>query len=725
MHLLPLPARRWDRSPVFAFVHLTAVVLFSLVVVGLTDIAFGQVVLPQQFNGRGDRPQPADQDVISGVYLPTDRTLSRAVTRARERLADHEYQEALAFLHGILGRDEDSFLERSGEERGQLGLKSTSRQMIGDLPPAGLDAYELLQGPTARRQLEAALKSGDRNALAKVVRQFFHTSAGYEASLVLAQMEADQGHRLAAAQLYQELIDAPRAAARFEPQLSIAAAINHMAAGQSAEAAATLKALVEKKPASEITLSGKTVTLPSLGADPLAWLANLVGDVKAATPSDNNWLTLRGDPSRNVQSPGGEPHLRPRWEARVVNDPSIESFLAGRTKDFLQRGVVAIPGARPIAIGDTVVMRTPENVVAIDWQTGKRVWETRDEEELDTDDVPSDLDPGVDQEQIAAQGRPLEERMWDDALATSLSSDGSRVFVVRGLQSRRDDESVPWQVVPGIGRMGALATATATNQLAAYDLATQGKLAWELDGGRDCRHTCRRLFPRPSRRDRQHALRNGRDSKRPLSLGPRSRNRSHRMATATRRSRTRHRSRSDLDDVWAQLPRTPAGSSSARPGRAPSLGSTSSNASSPGCIATLARHKPPPRPASNGKCNKRKASSCGQTINGSITPRSLPRIAYCSRRPSRRRSIASIFIRENRFGSAARAKRCLSAASSMATCYSSAARPSKRFASRMVRRHGSRRACHCPLVHYRPGRATSAKASIFYHSRRARSPKSK
>ena len=46
------------------------------------------------------------------------------------------------------------------------------------------------------------LKNGDRDGIANVVRQFFHTQAGYEATLVLAQMEADQGHRLAAAQLY-------------------------------------------------------------------------------------------------------------------------------------------------------------------------------------------------------------------------------------------------------------------------------------------------------------------------------------------------------------------------------------------------------------------------------------------------------------------------------------------------------------------------------------------
>ncbi len=485
MQLLHLPVRCRDvtiRSSGFAAFMVAGLLAANLPVV---PVAVGQRVQPPQlFNGRGGISQPEDQDAVSGVYLPTDRALTRAVSRARERLVAHEYHEALPFLHAILARGEDSFLERLGDERGRLGLKATARQLIGDLPPEGHDAYELLQGPAARRQLEAAVKTGDRVGLAKVVRQFFHTAAGYEATFVLAQIEADQGHRLAAAQLYRELIETPRAAARFEPQLSVAAALNQLAAGQPEAAAAAIRALVERKQSGELTLFGKTATLPAAEADPLAWLATLVGEVKATAPADSNWLTVRGDPSRNVQSAGGEPHLRPRWEARVVNEPAIESFLTGRANDFLQRSVVAIPGARPIAVGDAIIMRTPDNVVAVDWRTGKRVWETRDEQELDTEDVPADLAPGVDHDLAANQSRPLEERMWDDVLATSLASDGARVFVVRGVQPERDEFAVSFPLNPVFGRMGGLENVSITNQLAAYDLATQGKLVWELDGGR-------------------------------------------------------------------------------------------------------------------------------------------------------------------------------------------------------------------------------------------------
>ncbi len=508
MHLLHLLAQRGGAT---AHVRLSLIIAVILMIAGVLsdDAAYAQVrIQVPRMRGRIERQSASPQDSVSGVYLPTDRSLSRAISRARERLADHEYNEVLAFLQQVLARDEDSFLERAGEDHQQLGLKATARQLIGELPPEGYDAYELLHGATARRQLEAAIRAGDREAIAKVVRQFFHTSAGYEAAVVLAEMEADQGHRLAAAELYRELIETPRAAARFEPQLSIAAALNLLLAGQPDDAAAILRALVKRNPAAQIVLFGKSSPLPAASANPLAWLYGLVGRPVATQRGEADWLTLRGDASRNSQSTGGRPHLRPTWEARVVNEPSIESYLSGRSDDFLQRGVVAIPGARPIAVGDIVVMRTPENIVAIDWQTGKRIWETRDEQELQ---AASELAPGIERDDSwAAQGKPLEERMWDDALMTSLSSDGKRVFIVRGLSAARDEEvAAGWQAAQIFGRNGVEAAA-ATNQLAAYDIATQGKLAWELDGGR-ATGAGRRLFPRRPAGNRQFAVCNGRD----------------------------------------------------------------------------------------------------------------------------------------------------------------------------------------------------------------------
>ena len=102
----------------------------------------------------------------------------------------------------------------------------------------------------------------------------------------------------------------------------------------------------------------------------------------------------------------------------------------------------------------------------------------------DTEDAPAELAPGFDHDQLATQSRPIEERMWDDALATAFSSDGSRSIRRPRRSVSREDDSTPWQVTAVFARGGTLASVAASNQLAAYDLASQGKLAWELDGSR-------------------------------------------------------------------------------------------------------------------------------------------------------------------------------------------------------------------------------------------------
>ncbi|MEX0642637.1 MAG: PQQ-binding-like beta-propeller repeat protein, partial [Pirellulales bacterium] len=458
----------------------TGILLGSLFLVGTLGllIAQGQV----QIFGR---PRVNDKELTTGVYLPTDRSLSRAMTRARERLAEHEYHQALTFLQEVLAKDEDTFLERSPDATEQQGLKTTARKMIGDLPPEGRKAYELLNAATARRRLEAALATGDQDGIALVVRQFFHTPAGYEATLVLAQMEADHGHHLAAAELYRELIETPQAAAQFEPQLSVLAATNHLAAGQPELATSVLRSLFERNPAARVELSGRTDSVPGGQADPVAWLSDLIGKPVRTVRDEPNWLTLRGDPTRNARPSGGAPHLRTRWQARVVNNPTVESYLVNRSDQFAQRGSVAIPGARPIAVGDVVLMRTPYNIVAVDWHTGKRIWETREEDELDGDGLSTDLAEGSEVEGLTSTGNSLEQRVWDDALVTSLGSDGDRAFVIRcPLAAAQDDAfAMAWQAAPGFGGPIEVGTGTA-NQLVAYDLATQGKLLWELDGNR-------------------------------------------------------------------------------------------------------------------------------------------------------------------------------------------------------------------------------------------------
>ena len=77
--------------------------------------------------------------------------------------------------------------------------------------------------------------------------------------------------------------------------------------------------------------------------------------------------------------------------------------------------------------------------------------------------------------------RALAERIWQDYLYNSISSDGQRVYVIRDL-AIPDSTRIDASVFPGMRLGETKGDSARTNRLCAYELATQGKLVWEIDG---------------------------------------------------------------------------------------------------------------------------------------------------------------------------------------------------------------------------------------------------
>ena len=62
--------------------------------------------------------------------------------------------------------------------------------------------------------LEDSLAASDLAQLTEVSRRYFHTKAGYEATLLLGRIQLDQGRPLAAALTLKRIGDVPTAAAQ-------------------------------------------------------------------------------------------------------------------------------------------------------------------------------------------------------------------------------------------------------------------------------------------------------------------------------------------------------------------------------------------------------------------------------------------------------------------------------------------------------------------------------
>ena len=424
-----------------------------------------------------------DPGAIHGVYLPIDRKLARGLSRVRERIGAGEYTEAVAFLGDVLTSEEDFFVVHPDESSRLLGLKSMVRQLISHLPPEGRSAYELSQATRARKLVAEAIKAGNYAILTDVVRQYLHTPAGYEAALLLAQRSTDLGNPAAAARIYQRMRKIPQAVELFEPQLSLLLAASWAAQGDAGRERQVLEELQAKADLGELVVGGTNGLGGSEPALQLAALNPLLASELQLPLRDPDWRTRLGSPAGNLNAPGGPPHSRLRWQVRVANHPRLESYLETRQKLLNRAGVPLVGLVTPLAVGDVVITKTADMVVAINWQSGKRIWETRSYEENTFEQLLAGLDRAEADAPVTSFAHAIEQRIWNDALAAALSSDGERVFTIRGLPMIERNQRISPGRLPIFGRRLAMIEAM-TNRLAAYELATEGKLVWEVDGRR-------------------------------------------------------------------------------------------------------------------------------------------------------------------------------------------------------------------------------------------------
>lgn len=455
---------------------------------------------------------------VTNIFLPAPRVLRQRVSKAREALAEERYSEAVELLGELLASEDmlsdgasrageqDYFLRGANEPGTQLSLKTEAQRLLGTMPDKGRELYELKFGADARQLLDRALESRDDQLLVEVARRYFHTDAGYEATMLLGRHYLDQGRPLAAALRFQRLNTSRHAWQRYEPELSVLLATCWLMADMPDRASQTIEALRLRKPAAklragraEISLFDQSdptlqqsaraiegTTASSLGrADRvIAWLRQVVGsELSGQSNKTKQWLLHCGNAARNAESAAGTPLMRARWRVQTANHPNDEALIRRGRKQYLEQGVPVIPTLQPLAVADTIIMRSPRHLLGIDFETGKRVWmfpwyEQPDEESLDEDRIR----PGKE------SGSPrivrLSRRVWDDAPFGHLSSDGERLFLLWGLDPPSSQGNN--RVVQRFGvRQANSNGSAATNKLVALDLESEGKMLWivgEEDG---------------------------------------------------------------------------------------------------------------------------------------------------------------------------------------------------------------------------------------------------
>ena len=141
------------------------------------------------------------------------------------------------------------------------------------------------------------------------------------------------------------------------------------------------------------------------------------------------------------------------------------------SKQLVDANEIDLPAETPLAVGDTAVVRTPRWVVGVNLRTGKRIWESPTWENDNYAMRQQVLNPFT--------GGAIMIQPHKLATRTTMASDGRSVFVVED----RGNQPFLFAGIAGGIRRGATSTViTAYNKLIARDLATEGKLLWEVGG---------------------------------------------------------------------------------------------------------------------------------------------------------------------------------------------------------------------------------------------------
>ncbi len=415
------------------------------------------------------------------VFFPADRDSMRRLARARDLLLERRYDDAVQLLDSLLEAPEDFFFQPHKGVQIYRSLKTEAQRLIGQLPAAGRASYQLQFGAEAKQLLETAAREGNADGLAEVSRRFFHTTAGYEATELLGTYHMEHGRPLAAALCFKRLLESPAAADAFEPVLSIKIAVCWLRAGMPTLAQETLSRLKRRFPNAEVTIAGQSHKLFQADAEALNWLAQAAGPPSTrVAASTDEWAMYRGDPGRNAPSAGGSPLLNRRWAVPMTNDPQLEKGIEQLDQAYIDQGRAVVPGWHPLVVKDTVFMRSLASLVAIDFKTGKRLWKgpTDDAIRQVLDFPKSDAVLG-DSSMLSLW---LEQRVWEDATYGTMSSDGESVFCVEDVGFGLTTENQRTVFLPN-GRVVAPSGGVRSyNRLAAYEIATEGKLKWELPG---------------------------------------------------------------------------------------------------------------------------------------------------------------------------------------------------------------------------------------------------
>ncbi|HXG12046.1 MAG TPA: hypothetical protein VNK04_19990, partial [Gemmataceae bacterium] len=312
---------------------------------------------------------PPSAPVSEPLTLPTDWLARKKIETAVDYIKEQQWPEAVRLLQAILDAREDTFLQVEEKDTdGRPILRYTSarveaERLVGSLPPAGMEYYQLHAGRLAADRLKEA--RNDAHLLAEVARRYFHTKAGAEALTLLGVHHLDRGRSGLAADCFRRLLHRERTE-QLTPLTLFQAAMAFHQAGDLVHEELAWRRLVAQAPGG-LRLGRQVVSLERLRKE----LDRMPRPAAAA-----DWPLFRGNPARTGCGDGDIPWLEPRWQIATAERPETRRCI--ETGLRYQEGIrePVMPAFFPVTAGNKVIYRSHGGVAAVDVRTGHELWKS-------------------------------------------------------------------------------------------------------------------------------------------------------------------------------------------------------------------------------------------------------------------------------------------------------------------------------------------------------------
>ena len=368
----------------------------------------------------------ADPAERANALVKPPHELEQRLKSAKEAAAKDRFADAIADLRAILDpAASDGFMPSDGptarnarSKARRCGCSTRFRPKAGSFTNCNI-------APKRSRSWSGPLREHDRRRWPSSRRRNFPSRAAAETVMLLAYDALDRGEP-SDALAWLRLSGVFGIARQNAPSRNFALESQLLSLARADAAACAIRFAVWRRfiRRSRSAWDRKSTRRPSRPIGCLRVWAGLekppqIARIPAQSP---DWPMFRGDAARNAASFWTGGHAELRWKVGTVDPIERQQFL--QWKKHLPEEMLFLR-QHLLVVGNLVLVRSPLRLTALDLSSGRQVWEN----------PPPKKQRGEKKKEMDIYSL-FQQRFWEDAAYSQLSSDGREVFLVDGLKDQ-------------------------------------------------------------------------------------------------------------------------------------------------------------------------------------------------------------------------------------------------------------------------------------------------